>query len=33
MKAAVYNTFNRAIELRQLDDPLVAETEAIIDQF
>ena len=31
MKAAVYNTFNGAIEIRQVDDPVAAETDAIIE--
>lgn len=31
MKAAVYNTFNGAIEIKQVDDPAVTETEAIIE--
>jgi alcohol dehydrogenase len=31
MKAAVYNTFNGAIEIKQVDDPVVTETEAIIE--
>jgi len=31
MKAAVYNTFNWAIEIKQVDDPVVTETEAIIE--
>jgi len=31
MKAAVYNTFNGAIEIKQVDDPVVSETEAIIE--
>jgi hypothetical protein len=30
MKAAVYNTFNGAIEIKQEDDFVVTETEAII---
>ena len=29
MKAAVYNTSNGAIEIKQVDDPVVTETEAI----
>jgi len=31
MKAAVYDTFNGAIEIRQVDDPVVSETDAIIE--
>ena len=31
MKAAVYSTFNGAIEIKQVDDPVVTETEAIIE--
>ncbi len=31
MKAAVYNTFNGAIEIKQVDDPVLTETEAIIE--
>jgi alcohol dehydrogenase len=31
MKAAVYNTFNGAIEVKQVDDPVVTEKEAIIE--
>ena len=31
MKAAVYNTFNGTIEIRQVDDPVVTETDAIIE--
>jgi len=31
MKAAIYNKFNGAIELKQVDDPMVKETEAIIE--
>ncbi len=31
MKAAVYNTFNGAIEIKQVDDFVVTETEAIIE--
>jgi alcohol dehydrogenase len=31
MKAAVYNTFNGAIHIKQVDDPVLAETEAIIE--
>ncbi len=31
MKAAVYSTFNGAIEIKQVDDPVVSETEAIIE--
>jgi len=31
LKAAVYNTFNGAIEIKQVDDPVVTETEAIIE--
>ena len=31
MKAAVYNTFNGAIEIKQVDDPVVTEKEAIIE--
>lgn len=31
MKAAIYHTFNGAIEIRQVDDPVVTETDAIIE--
>jgi len=31
MKAAVYNTFNGAIEIKQVDDPVATEKEAIIE--
>jgi alcohol dehydrogenase len=31
MKAAVYNTFNGPIEIKQVDDPVPAEKEAIIE--
>jgi alcohol dehydrogenase len=31
MKAAVYNTFNGLIKITQVDDPVPAETEAIIE--
>ena len=31
MKAAIYNTFNGAIEIKQVDDPVVTETEAIVE--
>ncbi len=31
MKAAIYSTFNGAIEIKQVDDPVVTETEAIIE--
>jgi alcohol dehydrogenase len=31
LKAAVYDTFNGAIEIRQVDDPVVTETDAIIE--
>ena len=31
MKAAVYDTFNGAIEIRQVDDPVVSDTDAIIE--
>ena len=31
MKAAVYNTFNGTIDIKQVDDPVVTETDAIIE--
>ena len=31
MKAAVYSTFNGAIEIKQVDDPVLTETDAIIE--
>jgi alcohol dehydrogenase len=31
LKAAIYHTFNGAIEIRQVDDPGVTETDAIIE--
>ena len=31
MKAAVYSSFNGAIEIKQVDDPIATETEAIIE--
>ena len=31
MKTAVYNTFNRAIEIKQVDNPVLAKTEVIIE--
>jgi alcohol dehydrogenase len=31
MKAAVYDTFNGAIETRQVDDPVASDTDAIIE--
>lgn len=31
MKAAVYNTFDGAIEIKQVDDPVVTESDAIIE--
>jgi alcohol dehydrogenase len=31
LKAAVYDTFNGAIEIRQVDDPVVTEKDAIIE--
>jgi len=31
MKAAIYNTFNGAIEIKEVDDPVIHEKEAIIE--